>query len=480
MTHQFNSILAAAAGALALGAVANAQTVLAGGTLIDGNGGAAIPFSMVVIEDGRITCAGASQDCMDAAPEGATIVDVSGAFITPGLVDGHVHYGQTGWLDGRPDGIEARDVYPYPETVAALRADPGRWPRAFLCSGVTAVIDTGGQDWTVTDAPGADSAGPDGVRRIAAGPLITHASARNRVFAWGELEDQLLFLPMDSDEAALAGVAHLQEIGADAVKVWFLDPPEGEREILEARLMLVGEAADAAGLPLWVHATELANAKSALRAGAEMLVHSVEDAPVDAEFIDLLLANDAVYAPTLVVGENWSRALAAVALGAVPEIEDPNNCVDDAMRERIAHPERFAEAAPQWLDAAWALSEMESVGRSNAQMDANLRAVHTAGGRIIVATDAGNPLTLHGPSIYEEMERMQAAGIPTDALIVMATRAGAAAMGLADEIGAIEAGKAADLLVLAEDPREDIAAFRSLTHVMKAGVLHTQAELQVR
>lgn len=244
--------------------------------------------------------------------------------------------------------------------------------------------------------------------------------------------------------------------------------------------MRVGEAADAAGLPLWVHATELRNAKVALRAGADMLVHSVEDAPVDQEFLDLLLANDAIYAPTLRVGENWGRAIAAVALEAAPEIDDPNGCVDDALRDRIAHPERLAGALPDQLDANWALDRMVGAGEDNAQMAANLRAVHAAGGRIIVATDAGNPLTLHGPSIYAELEAMQAAGLEPETLIVMATRAGAGAMGLEDEIGTIQAGRIADLVVLAEDPREDISAYRSLTHVMRAGVLREQAELRQR
>lgn len=455
---------------------AQAQTAITGATLIDGTGGPAVENAVIFVEDGRIACAGAA--C--TIPDGAQTVDAAGAFITPGLVDGHVHIDQTGWLDGRPDGMEAREIYPYPETVEALRADPGRWRRAYLCSGITAALDPGGSPWTVTDAPGADPAGPEGVHMVSAGPLITHADELNRFYTWGGLEDQPVFLSMDSDEAALEGVAYLQEIGADAVKVWFLDPPEGQREALEARLMAVGEAADAAGLPLWVHSTELQNAKVALRAGAEMLVHSVEDVPVDAEFISLLLENDTIYAPTMLVGENWTRAIAAVALQAAPQIDDPNNCVDEAIRDRIAHPERLAEAAPDQLDAGWALAAMENTGRGNARMDANLRAVHAAGGRIIVATDAGNPLTLHGPSIYNEMERMQAAGLPAGDIIVMATLGGAHAMGMADQIGTIETGKAADLLILAEDPREDVAAFRSLTHVMKAGVLRQQVELQVR
>lgn len=110
-------------------------------------------------------------------------------------------------------------------------------------------------------------------------------------------------------------------------------------------------------------------------------------------------------------------------------------------------------------------------------MNENLRRVHEAGVTIATGTDAGNPLTLHGPSIYNEMEAMQAAGISARDVVVMSTRNGAVAMRRLEDFGTLEAGKLADLIVLEENPNEDVRAFRSLTHVMRAGVLREQREL---
>ena len=113
-------------------------------------------------------------------------------------------------------------------------------------------------------------------------------------------------------------------------------------------------------------------------------------------------------------------------------------------------------------------------------MNENLRRVNEAGATIATATDAGNPLTLHGPSIHNEMEAMQAAGIPAPEIVVMSTRNGAVAMNRLADFGTLEVGKIADLIVLAENPTEDVRAFRSLTHVMRAGVLREQRELAYR
>ena len=75
---------------------------------------------------------------------------------------------------------------------------------------------------------------------------------------------------------------------------------------------------------------------------------------------------------------------------------------------------------------------------------------------------------------------MQAAGLSAADIIVMATRNGAQAMGRLKDFGTLEAGKLADLLVLTEDPRVDVRAFRSLTHVMRGGRLYAQAALAQR
>jgi len=75
---------------------------------------------------------------------------------------------------------------------------------------------------------------------------------------------------------------------------------------------------------------------------------------------------------------------------------------------------------------------------------------------------------------------MQSAGIPAADVVVMSTRNGAGAMGRLRDFGTLEAGKMADLLVLAENPLADVRAFRSITHVMRGGRLRPQASLRQR
>ena len=399
-----------------------APLVLTGATVYDGNGGPPLRDANIRVENGRIACIGSSAECPVGA--GARTVDLAGQFITPGLVDAHVHFSQTGWLDGRPDSPLGRSFYDYEALQQRLRADPDRWHRAYLCTGITAVYDVGGFPWTIEYEAAAEE-NPERAHVRAAGPLITHADVP---YLRALNSDQ--FLPMGSDEEALASVRQLAEWGARAVKVWYLNPPAEQRTALDRRLELIGEEARRHGLPLIVHATQLRNAKAALRAGAKMLVHSIEDEPVDEEFLELARETGTVYAPTLLAGRNWGRAVASVALGVPHPIDDPNGCVDAETRRVIGDAARLHETAPRNLqDLNGIFTRLENQGMEMATMHENLRRVHRAGIPIATATDAGNPLTLHGPSIYQEMEMMQRAGIPPEEIIVMSTRNGARLMG---------------------------------------------------
>lgn len=458
--------------ALSLPTLAGAQTALTGATLVDGNG-RVVEDSVIIVDKDRIACAGAKAECR--VPKGAKVTSLSGKYVTPGLIDAHVHFDQTGWLDGRPDALLVPDIYSYPDVITATRADSGRWHRAFLCAGVTAVYDVGGAPWTVQDSHATDTDRADRAHVRSAGPLVTHM-----LFNGPGLElspDQQNFFSMKSDAEALESVRRIKAMGSTSLKVWFIDPKPEERDAMVGRLMLVGREAKALGMDLIVHATEVDNAKEALRAGATYLVHNVDDKFVDDEFIALMKKNDATLSPTIVVVPGWSKAMMSVATGWKMPVDDPGKCVSQTMMDRINNPAILTPAydakftRQQTFARAFRSAKWEVMGMLN------LKTLVDAGVKIATGTDAGNPLTMHGPSIYAEMEAMQDAGMTPMQVIESTTVRGAEVMRMSDTIGTLEKGKIADLLVLGEDPRKDVKAFRSLTHVMRKGVLKTQEEL---
>jgi len=88
-----------------------------------------------------------------------------------------------------------------------------------------------------------------------------------------------------------------------------------------------------------------------------------------------------------------------------------------------------------------------------------------------MGTDAGNPLTLHGASVFREMDAMAAAGLTPMDVLVSATRTAARAMGR-DDIGTLEPGKQADLVVLDADPLADIRNTAQIRYTVINGKLY--------
>jgi imidazolonepropionase-like amidohydrolase len=437
---------------------------LVGATLIDGTGAAPVADAVVILRDGKIDCAGPRAAC--PVPAGVDVTDVGGQWLTPGLIDAHVHFSQTGWADGRPDSLDVRVRHPYEEVERDLRNRPERFGRTLLCSGVTAVFDVGGYPWTLRLPQWAEPLSE--VPRIqAAGPLLSTLDH------WLNLPGERQFLYLKDEQAARDGVRYLAAGGAGAVKVWYIDVDDRKPEEVFAAVRAGGDEAQKHGLRLIVHATELTTAKSALRAGAKLLVHSVWDAPIDDEFLGLMKKNGAIYCPTLTVGRGYVRMFDGAVNHKTPAVDDPNRCVDPVTLQKIAETAGTpTDVTAQQLAARGArLAERERISA------ANLKKVADAGIPIAMGTDAGNPLTLHGPSVYAEMEAMQAAGMTPMQVLVASTRGGAQAMGRDKELGTIEKGKLADLLLLAADPTKDAAAFRQVRSVVRGGVMRSLGEL---
>jgi imidazolonepropionase-like amidohydrolase len=449
----------------ALAGVPAPPRAIVGGTLIDGTGRAAVRNAVVILRDGKIEALGPLSRVR--VPSGVDTLDAHGCWVLPGLVDSHVHFSQTGWADGRPDGLDLRSIHPYEQTERRLREHPEVFQRAWLASGVTAVFDVGGYAWTVPMAHAAE-ADLESPHVAAAGPLLS------TVDHWLNLPAERQFIYLHDSTSAVEGVRYLEALGADAIKVWFIVRAGSDFQAMERAIRVAGEEAKRVGLPLIVHATGLREAKAALGAGAKLLVHSVDDHPVDAEFLALAKHNGTLYCPTLTVRDGYLRMTDAVLGDKAPPLDDPNGAVDSLTRAHLAATAADARRAGATA-RTYRTTRMDSL---RAMMAANLRAVRRAGIPIAMGTDAGNPLTLHGPAVYAEMEAMQRDGLTPAEVIVAATRNAARAMGRGADLGTLEVGKAADLLIVGADPTRDVANLRALRWVVRGGVVRSRDEMR--
>src|SRR6267142_1919653 len=410
--------------------------------------------STVIIDGNRITRVGPAKST--PVPKGAQVVDGKGKWVVPGLIDAHVHFFQSGNLYTRPDVADFNAVVPYAKEIERNKARLAATFKVWLASGVTSVVDIGGPFWNfeMRDAALASAAAP---RVAVAGPLI---SMIDRVKL--DLGDPPI-IKIGSPDEARALVQRELERKPDFIKVWFIHQKGDDLAAQEAIVKATADAAHAGGKRLAVHATELVVAKASLRAGADFLVHSVEDEPIDDEFLALAKQNRALYCPTLFVVMGYRYALSNTwqPTEAERRLADPQ--ILAAMRDldRIPEdqrPERVAKAManpPQPKPSPIAL--------------ANLRKVWAAAITVVMGTDAGNIATLHGPSVFRELQVMTEAGLTPLQVLRSATANGAKAMG--QEVGLLHAGKLADVVILDADPLADLQNLSRIHRVIQDGKL---------
>ena len=440
-------------------------TVINGVTLIhpEREGAAAVEeMATLVIAGDKIQIAGAGITL--ELPQGAKVIDGRGKWVVPGLIDSHVHFFQSGNPYTRPDVVDFNAVVPYADEV---RRNKARLPATFkvwLASGVTSVVDIGGPFWNfdVRDLSVASDAAP---RMAVAGPLFSFVSRPQL-----DLGDPPI-LETDTVEATKALIAKELDRNPDYLKVWFIHQQGDDLAAQEAVVKSIGDAAHAAGKKLAVHATELVVAKAALRAGADFLVHSVADQPVDDEFIALAKKNGVIYCPTLFVRDGYLLTLSNTWKPTVEEAGRADPQILGAMDDVGEIP---TDKLPRQIAKLVASPPVPAPPK--VAMD-NLRKLEEAGVTIVMGTDAGNIGTVHGPSIHREMRMMVDAGLTPLEVLRSATTNGAKALGLEGKVGAITGGMLADLVILDADPLADIGNLARVHRTIKNGVMYDPEKL---
>jgi imidazolonepropionase-like amidohydrolase len=336
--------------------------------------------------------------------------------VIPGLINAHAHVDST-TLEG-----------PSPTNQLAQYAHYGVTTLLSLGEGRMDALNARDTSWT---------AHPPSARVMAAGRIYT---------------------PMTPEDAR-AVVDTLAGQNVDYVKIRvddFLDtqpimPPEAYQAVIEA--------AHSHNLPVAVHFVDLEVGKGVLRAGADLLAHSVRDLPVDQEFIDLMKQRNTCLIPTL------TRELSTFYLAERPAMFD-----DPFFLEKAAPPNLDTYITPA-IQTAQTSPAAEYYKSHLPVAEENLRTLNTAGVPIAFGTDTGIgfPGRFQGYLEHEELRMLVEAGMTPEEAIRSATSVTARCIGREGQVGSLVPGAWADMVVLNANPLEDIMNTRQIDAVYIGG-----------
>jgi imidazolonepropionase-like amidohydrolase len=435
---------------------------LVGATVINPADGKVMPNATVVINGDKIERV--SMGKQDATSLGKQI-DCVGKFILPGYIDTHVHFFQSADLFTRPDGADFNSIRPYKDEVAWIKSHLDDVFARYIRCGITSVVDVGGPMWNfeVRKTANATAKAP---RVAVAGPLISSLS-REKL----DLGDPPI-VKIDSPEQAREFVRKLTDQKADLVKIWYIvdkdHPVDAFRPIVRATV----QESHTHKTRVAVHATELETARAAVEEGADILVHSVYDKPVDDAFVKLLKDHKTILCPTLVVFERYGRTFShqlnftkeeqawgnPEVIASLDVTKIPEDKLPDRVKQALADPK----------------AAMDRINKTYEIALPNLKKLEDAGVTIAAGTDAGNIGTIHGPALFREFQLMKQAGLTNMQILKDATANGAKLFGgeTGAHIGKIENGYFADLVILKSNPADDIAHASDIDSVIKNGALY--------
>lgn len=413
------------------------------------------PDQTLLIDSNRISAVGPFKKIK--IPANAIVKDMSGKYLMPGLTDAHIHFFQSGSLYTRPDGYNFGAYYPYEKDQQWIRDNLDQLMKRYLAAGITTVADVGGpmSNYSVRDKVNAAPLAPNA---WVTGPLISTYQPPNL-----DKKDPPI-IKVNSPEEARELVRKQLPSKPDFIKIWYIVMPGQKAELTLPVIKAAIDESHANGLKVAVHATELATAKLALQNGADILVHSVDDAPADAELLQILKTRPVLYIPTLLVAQNYSRTFTQQFNFSGYELRIADPFMIGTQLEVQHLPKKY-----QLFDYKKMRNFIQVPSKEDSTMLSNLKAVYQNGSLIASGTDAGNVGTHHASSLLPELYAMQKGGMDPLGILRSATINAAKGFGKDKDYGSLEKGKIADILVLDKNPLEDLTVLEKIPQLIHRG-----------
>jgi imidazolonepropionase-like amidohydrolase len=395
-----------------------AATAFVGARLIDGTGAAPVENAVLLVRDGRIEGAG-PRDAV-TIPTNATIVDVSGKTIMPGMVNTHGHVGDTRGLESGQYSAE---------NVVRQLERYGRY-------GITTVNSLGGDR-------------PEALPARAARDSLTLRHAR--LYTAGTV------IGTSDPDSASAMVDANAAMPVDIIKIRVDDNLGAARKMAPEAYRAVIDRAHGRGLLVAAHVYYLSDALDLLRAHVDFIAHSVRDQEVDDEFITRMLERNVCYSPTLM------REVSTFVYESEPAFFRDSFFLAEADSAVIAALLDPARQGRVRQDRA-----AQTYKRQFAVAKRNVKRLRNAGVRIAMGTDTGPPARFQGYFEHLELELLVEAGLTPMEAIKAATGDAASCLSLL-HVGTLEPGRWADFIVLDANPLDDIKNTRAIESVWIAG-----------
>lgn len=455
-------------------AFAGGSLLLKNARLIDGTGSPVKDGASILILNGRIAKIGGH-----LSHPGIPQLDVQGSYVLPGLIDGHVH------LQWGPGAVIHRSKTP-PDQIsweATWGKNIEQYLRAYLACGVTTVVDAGAPAFVIQAIRGRLGKGRPGPRFLTLGSFFSPpggyvASAVNP--------------PVATREDVEAKLNEMKALGAAGIKVPiekgynpFQPLPLHSPEILQA----IKRGAALRNLPVYVHATTDEAFDAALDMEAHALMHTYihrTGEQLSQSFKERMARANTYQVSTLSVMDEEltlydpERLEEPLLKMTVPESE--LSAARDSRIVRDMHEDQAQKMLP-WLPRWFAgmtadyFFGREHLVRSLGTSQKAIYDLHKAGVKIVMGSDtvyqSHTLYSFHGFTSLREMELLGEAGLSPEEAVKAATVNAAAMVGLDREIGTIEVGKCADLVVLKDNPLKDLRAFRTVRWTIQGGAAKT-------